>query len=217
MSTSKKGETGRPDLDLDFTFHASDQMKHIDVSKKETFEGRLGVSEPKFKEGVEKTRQGLVEFKQNEKKLVNLKAFAEKSGKIELTNKADRQIIQNERMVASKTQELQRAYYFGRKGQSQDAVNTLSKSGKGRTDIVTDRIVGEETTARNKKKSRQLEDHTKLAAATGRKPLMYAPNMRAGAVRHALRKGMDVAGTQQEYHQKARSLRATQGKIKKCN
>lgn len=29
MSTSKKEETGRPDLDLDFTFHASDQMRDI--------------------------------------------------------------------------------------------------------------------------------------------------------------------------------------------
>lgn len=204
MSSDEK--QGRPDLDLDFTFHSSDQMKRVDVSKKGFFEERLKGADEKFKADVGKTRKDLLESNRKGKVLAVQKSAAREEKDVKAEQKIDRQIAQNKLMVASKTQELQRAYYFGRKGQSQDAVNKYSKSGRGRADIVTDKIVGEETTARNKKKSRQLEDHAKLAAKTGKKPIMYAPNMRKSGVTHAMRKGMDVAGTQLEYHQKVRKM-----------
>lgn len=205
MATNDKDKRGRPDLDLDFTFHATDKLKHADVSKKETFEARLEKADHKFVEDVRQARRSLNKH-QRQARVFEVKREAQvQKGNTEAVKKIDRQITHNKRMIASREQELQVGLYVGRKGESMDAVNKLSKSGKGRTDVVTDKTIIESTTAKNKKKSRQLEDHKKLGKATDKKVLLDAPNMQRAGTQHAKRKGVDVANSRDELHKNVRA------------
>lgn len=199
--TDKKNPSGVPDLDLDFTHHASDKMRRVDVSKAETFEDRLKYASPKFKESVEDARIDLDDFKEKKQELALKKAAAERTENNGHIAKIDRQITHNDRMIASRTQELEGAYYVGEKGVSLDARNEHSKNGLGRTDLISEKIVDEKTTAVHKKKSAQIDAESALAKETGRKLVVDAPNMNSAGVRHAYRHGADrVTQSSDETH-----------------
>ena len=203
MADDKKS-SGRPDLDLDFTFHATGELEYIDVSNRNSFKTRLDGAKEEFKEGVSDALDNLTMLKQREKNFEIEKAAAEATQNTEAQQKLERQIKQNNLMIDSRTQELQVAYYVGKKGQSFDAVNEFSQSGKGRTDVVTDETIIECTVGKNPKNSRQIQDHKNLAAETDRTVILDAFNMKEAGLRNAERKGVVPARDRESLHRAVR-------------